>query len=74
MSGFGIRLLRVYADVLERYHFRYGPKKAYLEGVYDNDEEYFADLAKAYQVELKILYDAGLRNVKYHKRLSLSSY
>ncbi|SMQ54640.1 unnamed protein product [Zymoseptoria tritici ST99CH_3D7] len=46
------------------YHFRYGPKKAYLEGVYDNDEEYFADLAKAYQVELKILYDAGLRNAQ----------
>jgi methionine synthase II (cobalamin-independent) len=32
--------------------------------VYDSDEEYFADLAKAYQVELKILYDAGLRNVR----------
>ena len=28
------------------YHFRYGPKKAYLPGVYDNDEEYFADVAK----------------------------
>ncbi|KAH9845587.1 Cobalamin-independent synthase, Catalytic domain [Teratosphaeria destructans] len=44
------------------YHFRYGPKKAYVKGVYENDDEYFADVAKAYQTELKILYDAGLRN------------
>jgi hypothetical protein len=56
--------LQVEANVSWRYHFRYGPKKAYLDGVYANDEEYFADLAKAYQVELKILYDAGLRNVR----------
>lgn len=46
------------------YHFRYGPNKAYLPGVYASDDEYFADLAKAYQVELKILYDAGLRNAQ----------
>lgn len=44
------------------YHFRYAPGRAYTEGVYANDDEYFADLAKAYQTELKILYDAGLRN------------
>lgn len=47
-----------------RYHFRYGPKKAYAPGVYANDEEYFADVAAAYQVELKILYDAGVRNIQ----------
>ena len=46
------------------YHFRYGPNKAYLKGVYSSDDEYFADLAKAYQAELKILYDAGLRNAQ----------
>ncbi|KAK4632251.1 hypothetical protein CLAFUW4_03652 [Fulvia fulva] len=46
------------------YHFRYGPNKAYLPGVYASDDEYFADLAKAYQTELKILYDAGLRNAQ----------
>ena len=46
------------------YHFRYGPNKAYLPGVYNNDDEYFADVAKAYQTELKILYDAGLRNAQ----------
>ena len=44
------------------YHFRYGPKKAYINGVYQNDDEYFADVAAAYRTELKILYDAGLRN------------
>jgi len=44
------------------YHFRYGPNKAYLPGVYKSDDEYFADVAKAYQTELQILYDHGLRN------------
>ncbi|KAK3111253.1 hypothetical protein LTR53_013676 [Teratosphaeriaceae sp. CCFEE 6253] len=44
------------------YHFRYGPKKAYVKGVYENDDQYFQDVAAAYQTELKILYDAGLRN------------
>ena len=47
---------------LGRYHFRYKEGKAYPSDVYSNDQEYFADLAKAYQEELKILYDAGLRN------------
>nr|POF11533.1 uncharacterized protein yxjh [Quercus suber] len=46
------------------YHFRYGPNKAYLPGVYANDDEYFADLAQAYRTELQILYDAGLRNAQ----------
>ena len=46
------------------YHFRYGPNKAYVKGVYANDDEYFADVTKAYQTELKILYDAGLRNAQ----------
>lgn len=46
------------------YHFRYAPGRAYTKEAYSSDEEYFADAAKAYQVELKILYDAGLRNVQ----------
>jgi len=33
-----------------------------VNGVYESDEEYFKDVAAAYQTELKILYDAGLRN------------
>ncbi|KAK9897283.1 methionine synthase-like protein [Cystobasidium minutum MCA 4210] len=46
------------------YHFRYAPGRAYSKEAYSSDEQYFADAAKAYQVELKILYDAGLRNVQ----------
>ncbi|KAF2087249.1 5-methyltetrahydropteroyltriglutamate-homocysteine methyltransferase [Saccharata proteae CBS 121410] len=47
------------------YHLRYREGLAYPKEVYANDEEYFADIAKAYQVELDILYKAGLRNVQY---------
>ncbi|CAI4212621.1 unnamed protein product [Parascedosporium putredinis] len=32
---------------------------------YANDAEYFADVAKAYNDELRHLYDAGLRNVQF---------
>ena len=48
----------------EWYHMRYREGKAYPKSVYSNDEEYFADIAKAYQTELQILYDHGLRNVQ----------
>lgn len=48
----------------EWYHLRYKTGRAYPKEVYASDEEYFADIAKAYQTELKILYDAGLRNVQ----------
>ncbi|ORY13174.1 5-methyltetrahydropteroyltriglutamate-homocysteine methyltransferase [Clohesyomyces aquaticus] len=47
------------------YHLRYMDGKAYPKEVYKNDKEYFADIAKAYQVELDILYKAGLRNVQF---------
>jgi len=47
------------------YHLRYVDGKAYPTDVYKNDKEYFADVAKAYQVELDILYKAGLRNVQF---------
>lgn len=33
--------------------------------MYASDEEYFADVARAYQIELGILYEAGLRNVQF---------
>ena len=46
------------------YHLRYKEGKAYPKEVYKNDEEYFADIAEAYRTELKILYDAGLRNAQ----------
>ncbi|KAE9402598.1 UROD/MetE-like protein [Gymnopus androsaceus JB14] len=47
------------------YHLRYMEGKAYPKDVYANDAEYFADVAGAYQVELDILYKAGLRNVQF---------
>jgi methionine synthase II (cobalamin-independent) len=46
------------------YHLRHREGKAYPKEVYGSDAEYFADIAKAYQVELQILYDAGLRNAQ----------
>ena len=48
----------------EWYHMRYKDGLAYPKEVYHSDEEYFADIAKAYQTELQILYDNGLRNVQ----------
>lgn len=47
------------------YHLRYREGQAYPADVYSSDEEYFGDIAKAYQTELDILYKAGLRNVQY---------
>jgi methionine synthase II (cobalamin-independent) len=46
------------------YHLRYSEGKAYPADVYGSEEEYFADIAKAYSTELGILYDAGVRNVQ----------
>jgi methionine synthase II (cobalamin-independent) len=46
------------------YHLRYSPGRSYAQGVYSNDDEYFQDVAKAYQVELGLLYEAGVRNVQ----------
>lgn len=48
----------------EWYHMRYKEGIAYPKDVYPSDKEYFADIAKAYQIELQILYDNGLRNVQ----------
>jgi len=47
------------------YHLRYRAGRAYPKEVYANDAEYFADIAKAYRAELKILYDNGLRNAQF---------
>lgn len=47
------------------YHLRYKAGYAYPKDVYASDEAYFADIAKAYQDELQILYDAGCRNVQF---------
>jgi methionine synthase II (cobalamin-independent) len=46
------------------YHFRYRAGRAYPKEVYANDEEYFEDVAQAYQTELKLLHQEGIRNVQ----------
>lgn len=46
------------------FHLRLAPGKCYSSDAYANDADFFADLAKAYQQELKTLYDDGLRNVQ----------
>jgi methionine synthase II (cobalamin-independent) len=46
------------------YHFRYLNGRSFPKEVYANDEEYFADVAEAYQEELKILHSQGIRNIQ----------
>ncbi|KAG4411105.1 hypothetical protein IFR04_015762 [Cadophora malorum] len=46
------------------YHLRYRDGQAFPKEVYASDDEYFADIAKAYRAELDILYAAGVRNVQ----------
>lgn len=46
------------------YHLRYREGRAYPKDVYQDDEQYFADIAVAYQTEISILYEAGLRNLQ----------
>ena len=59
-----IRGCKVTMPAPELYHLRYKDGKAYPKDIYKNDEEFFADIAKAYQIELQILYDHGARNVQ----------
>ncbi|TFK56985.1 UROD/MetE-like protein [Heliocybe sulcata] len=48
----------------EWFHLRHGPY-AYDKKVYAIDEEYFADIAKAYREEIKDLYARGCRNLQF---------
>ena len=47
------------------FHMRYKSGRAFTPGAYQSESEYFADVAKAYEVELRNLYDAGLRNIQF---------
>ncbi|KAI0333365.1 UROD/MetE-like protein [Cubamyces sp. BRFM 1775] len=47
----------------EWFHLRHG-EYAYPKDVYKNDDEYFADIAVAYQAEIQELYAAGCRNIQ----------
>ncbi|PTB69195.1 UROD/MetE-like protein [Trichoderma citrinoviride] len=46
------------------FHLRLAPGKCYSPSAYASDEDFFADLAVAYQKEIKTLYDEGLRNLQ----------
>ena len=46
------------------FHLRLGRGKCYSKEAYANDEDFFSDLAKAYQQEVQTLYKAGLRNLQ----------
>ncbi|KAJ6790147.1 hypothetical protein PWT90_08874 [Aphanocladium album] len=46
------------------FHLRLAKGKCYSPDAYSNDEDFFADLARAYQQEIQALYDAGLRNLQ----------
>ncbi|EIN14151.1 UROD/MetE-like protein [Punctularia strigosozonata HHB-11173 SS5] len=48
----------------EWFHLRHGDY-AYPKDVYANDSEYFDDIAKAYQEEIKDLYALGCRNIQF---------
>lgn len=47
----------------EWYHLRHG-EYAYSKEVYNNDDEYFTDVAIAYQEEIAELYSNGCRNIQ----------
>jgi methionine synthase II (cobalamin-independent) len=59
-----VKNLKVALPAPNWYHLRYKEGLAYPKEVYSSDQEYFDDIAIAYQTELQILYDAGLRNVQ----------
>ncbi|EPS99730.1 hypothetical protein FOMPIDRAFT_1024052 [Fomitopsis schrenkii] len=48
----------------EWFHLRHG-SYAYPKSVYPTDEEYFADVVKAYREEIQDLYQRGCRNIQF---------
>ncbi|THH11224.1 hypothetical protein EW145_g811 [Phellinidium pouzarii] len=57
------RSLKITMCAPEWYHLRHG-EYAYPKSVYENDDEYFEDIAIAYQEEIKELYSLGCRNIQ----------
>ncbi|KDQ52441.1 hypothetical protein JAAARDRAFT_40291 [Jaapia argillacea MUCL 33604] len=47
------------------FHQRHGSDLTYDLSIYKNDDEYFTDLAKAYQEEIAHLYSLGCRNIQF---------
>lgn len=48
----------------EWFHLRH-QEHAIAKGAYDDEDEYYADIAKAYRAELAALYKIGCRNVQF---------
>ncbi|KAI0669799.1 UROD/MetE-like protein [Trametes maxima] len=46
-------------------HLNHGPEYTYDHSVYSNDEDYFADLIKAFREEVQHLYDLGCRHIQF---------
>ncbi|KZO97851.1 UROD/MetE-like protein [Calocera viscosa TUFC12733] len=59
-----VKNLKLTTAAPEWYHLRHSAKYAYSKDVYQNDTEYFADIAKAYQEEIDALYEVGCRNIQ----------
>ncbi|KAH9917152.1 UROD/MetE-like protein [Epithele typhae] len=58
-----VHKLKVTMGAPEWFHFRHG-KYTYEPGVYANDGQYFADVARMYREEIKDLYARGCRAVQ----------
>ncbi|KAI0353895.1 UROD/MetE-like protein [Trametes cingulata] len=58
-----VEKLKVTMGSPEWYHFRHG-KYTYEPSAYSSDDEYFADLMKVYQEEIRDLYARGCRRVQ----------
>ncbi|BGP19202.1 hypothetical protein JCM10213_002103 [Rhodosporidiobolus nylandii] len=59
-----VKNIKITLAAPEWYHLRHG-EHAFDKAVYPTEEEYFADIAKAYREELADLYEAGCRNVQF---------
>ncbi|KLO17052.1 UROD/MetE-like protein [Schizopora paradoxa] len=58
------KFLKLTVCAPEWYHLRHG-EYAYDKSIYSNDDEYFSDIAIAYQEEFKDLYARGCRNIQF---------
>ncbi|KAF2095360.1 5-methyltetrahydropteroyltriglutamate-homocysteine methyltransferase [Rhizodiscina lignyota] len=58
------KLCKVTMPALSHQHIGLRPGRAYSTSAYNSDEEYFGDLAAAYRQEIRMLYEAGVRNIQ----------
>jgi len=58
-----VKSIKITMAAPEWFHLRHG-QYAYPSDVYANDDEHFADIAKAYREELQYLYSLGCRNIQ----------